>query len=75
MKQSEIKVGATYLFVATDDPLRQHLAGKPFHVTGTRQDMRKMHGRRKPPRLKFLNGNGVYARAEELEPLKDDLPF
>lgn len=39
MKQSEVKTGDTYLFMATDDPLRQHLVGKPFHVTGTRQDM------------------------------------
>lgn len=66
MKQSEIVIGETYLFVATDSQARKHLEGQPFTVTKKEAVFRKVYrkGARKVNR--FFNLDGIGARAEEL---------
>lgn len=72
MKSSQIKVGETYMFVATDNPARKHLEGQPFEVTEIKAVFRRIRGTRKVKR--FFNEDGVGARAEELEPM-DTITF
>lgn len=86
MKQSEIKTGETYFFIATDSKVRQHLINTEFTVTEIKNVWRRQH---KKSRLvkRFYNEFGEAARAEELEPLNvahiqesdykeaDELPF
>ncbi len=69
MKQSDIVVGETYLFVATDDASRLHLVGKPFTVTEKKKVWKNQTISRRVPVWRFLNSDGVRARADELEPL------
>lgn len=79
MKSSEIKVGETYLFVATESPARKNLEGEPFTVVDIKPVWRRIF--RQSKRVKrFFNADGVGARADELEPYQensesDDLPF
>lgn len=70
MKQSEIKIGETYLFVATDSVTRKHLEGKPFEVVRKEKVWRKLKKRRAYV-YRFFNEQGDGARAEELEPICD----
>lgn len=80
MKAQDIKEGETYMFVATLSEARKHLEGLPFKVEYKKQVWRR-NSRRLPvysqaERVwRFFNADGVGARAEELEPLCDDLPF
>lgn len=80
MKSGDIRIGATYMFVATDNPTRKHLEAQPFTVTEIKPVWRKVYkSSRKVNR--YFNENGDAARAEELEPMDapppaiDDLPF
>lgn len=78
MNAKEIKVGETYLFVATDNPARKHLEMQEFLVVEIKFVWRRLKHLRRVQR--FFNEDGVGARADELEPLdhfeiKDDLPF
>lgn len=70
MKSSEIKIGETYLFVATDSPTRKHLEGQPFEVTEKRRVWRRVKGKRANV-YRFFNDQGAAARAEELESMED----
>lgn len=67
MKQSDIKVGVTYLFVATDSEARKHLEGKPFTVERIENVWRKFRGKGRKKVKRFFNDDNVGARAEELE--------
>lgn len=69
MTKRDIRDGETYLFVATDSPVRKHLEGHPFTVAERRFVFRKFRGQRTQKHLRFFNDDGVGARAEELEPL------
>jgi len=69
MKQNDIVIGETYLFVGSDNPVRAHLAGKPFKVVDKRAVFRKFKGQVTRKRNRFFNDDGVGARAEELEPI------
>lgn len=66
MKQSDIVIGDTYLFRATDSPERLYLIGEPFTVVSKKAVFRKFgrKGTRKVNR--FFNDDGVGARPEEL---------
>lgn len=68
MKSSEIKIGETYLFVATDSPTRKHLEGQPFEVTEKRRVWRRVKGKRANV-YRFFDQLGHAAMAEELEPI------
>lgn len=70
MKSSEIKIGETYLFVATDSPTRKHLEGQPFEVTEKRRVWRRVKGKRANV-YRFFDQLGHAARAEELELLTE----
>lgn len=69
MKSSEIKIGETYLFVATDSVTRKHLEGRPFEVVRKEKVWRKLKKRRAYV-YRFFNEQGDGARAEELEPFE-----
>lgn len=68
MKSSEIKIGETYLFVATENPLRKGLEGKPFTVYEIKRVWRRVNKKRANVK-RYFNENGEAARAEELEPM------
>lgn len=73
MKSSDIKIGTTYMFVATDAPARKSLEGKPFTVVDIRAVWRRWA--KKSRRTKrFFNEDGVGARADELEPIDVEVP-
>jgi hypothetical protein len=75
MNASEIKVGETYMFVATLSDERKHLEGLPFRVVEIKDVWRKF-GHLPAARVKrFFNEEGDGARADELEPLNDENPF
>jgi hypothetical protein len=68
MRAKDIKVGETYLFVATESMARKHLEGQPFKVENIENVWRRLKG--KSRRVKrFYNQEGAAARADELEPL------
>ena len=70
MKLSDIKVGETYLFVATDSPARKSLEGQPFTVTEIKSVWRR--NKLRSARMKrVFNEDGVGARPEELEPISE----
>lgn len=71
MKQSNIKTGETYLFVATDSKERKHLEGEPFHVVRAERVFRKFRGKGTRKVMRFFNEDGDGARAEELEPMDE----
>lgn len=73
MRQSDIKEGETYLFVATDVPQRKHLEGKPFTVVEKRAVYRRFTGQRGGFKNRYFNTDNVGARAEELEPMPAQL--
>jgi rubrerythrin len=73
MKQSDIVVGQTYLFLATDSPARKHLEGKPFTVTEKKAVFRKFYRKGTKKVNRYFNADGIGARAEELEPLPASL--
>jgi hypothetical protein len=77
MNASEIKVGETYMVVATLSDQRKHLEGLPFEVVEIREVWRgRKWGRAKKHKVKrFFNEDGIGARPEELEPLNDESPF
>lgn len=73
MKSKDIKIGETYMFVATDNPARKHLEGKHFFVSDRKTVYRRLKkGTRKVYR--FENEYGDQARAEELEPIDEMNP-
>jgi len=70
MRQRDIKEGQTYLFLATENPARKHLEGKPFTVISKKAVFRRgKKGLRKPWR--YFNEDGIGARAEELVELPE----
>lgn len=70
MKGSQIIIGQTYLFVATEALGRKHLEGMAFTVIEKKAVFRRLKkGHRKVNR--FFNEDGVGARPEELEPLPE----
>jgi hypothetical protein len=73
MRSKDITDGNTYFFVATDNPTRAHLVGRPFTVAYRQAVFRKFRGcaTRKP--LRFFNEDGVGARASELDELPPEL--
>ena len=71
MKTKEIHAGETYLFVATEDPNRQHLAGRPFTVSAPVYKNNYGKGLPHSKISGFKNVDGDFARADELEPLPD----
>lgn len=71
MKHSDIEVGKTYLFVATDSPARKHLEGTAFTVTNKDKVWRRKGGRRHRSWRAF-NADGVAVRPDELGELPDD---
>jgi hypothetical protein len=75
MKNKEIKEGEIYMFVATEDPNRKHLEGKPFTVSGTKNRYTYKTGKPVKARIAFLNENGDVARADELETMPETLPL
>jgi len=70
MRHNDIREGETYHFVATTDPVRQHLEGRPFLVSRkvdvwtSRRVGRKRH--------RYYNPDGDWADPEELEPIPDN---
>jgi hypothetical protein len=66
MRQSDITIGETYLFVATDNPTRKHLEGEPFTVEYKKAVWRKTGRKGSRKQNRFFNADGVGARAEEL---------
>lgn len=70
MRQSEIKIGLTYMFVGSEAPTRKHLAGQPFTVTDIKPVWRRHQGKSKLAK-RFFNSDGVGARADELEPMNE----
>lgn len=66
MKQSDIKIGETYVLAATSSPARKHLEGQPFTVVDARRVFRYKAGRRTRV-LRFFNEDGMGVPAEELE--------
>jgi hypothetical protein len=72
MKSSEIKQGETYLFIATDNPLRKGLVGQPFTVYEIKRVWRRVKKKRANVK-RFFNEFGEGARAEELEPLNQEV--
>lgn len=67
MKQSDIKIGQTYMFVATDHPQKKHLEGQPFTVTEIKPSRQARNKHRKVNI--YFDADGNTARAEELEPI------
>lgn len=72
MRQRDIKIGDTYMFVATENPSRKHLEGLPYTVVDRKPVFRRQHNAKKASRVyRFLNDNGDEASADELEPMDD----
>lgn len=69
MEQKDIKVGETYLFVATLSKHRKHLEGQPFTVTEKSKVWRAQTLSRRHKVWRIFNVDGVGARPDELEPL------
>jgi hypothetical protein len=68
MRSKDIKVGETYLFLATDSQARKHLEGLPFKVDRIEPVWRRLGGRSRRVK-RYYNQEGDAARAEELEPI------
>lgn len=66
MKTSDIKIGETYMFFATDSPARKHLEGCAFKVIEIKPVWRRS-GRMSRKVKRFFNEDGIGARADELE--------
>jgi hypothetical protein len=67
MRDQDIEVYTTYLFVATESPARKYLEGQPFEVVRKERVFRR--GGPKGYRVKvwrYFNADGVGARADEL---------
>lgn len=71
MKSSEIKIGETYTFVATESQARKHLEGQPFTVVEIKPVWRRLFKQSKRVK-RFFNEDGIGARADELEPMDDE---
>jgi hypothetical protein len=66
MKQSDIVIGETYLFIATENPARKHLEGEPFTVVSKKAVFRRLGKKNTRKVNRYLNDAGDAARAEEL---------
>lgn len=76
MMPNDIIVGETYLFVGSDSPKRQHLAGSEFTVVRKDFVYRRFKGNAHSARvLRFFDDDGNGARPDELEPIAKDKPI
>lgn len=71
MQAKDIKVGETYLFVATTAVTRKHLEGQPFTVVNKRKVWRAQTSSRRHQVWRIFNDDGVGARPDELEPMPE----